>query len=128
MAAIKYSRQRESIIEYLSETKEHPTADMVYTHVRKKYPKISLGTVYRNLNLLVEQGKILKLYCGDGCERFDGCILPHNHFICKKCGRVIDLEMESIDHINNIANVCFNGKIDGHTIYFYGICEDCKNN
>ena len=57
----KYSRQRESIKKYLASTKEHPTADMVYTNIRKQYPNISLGTVYRNLNLLVDHGEIINL-------------------------------------------------------------------
>ena len=67
-ATLKYSRQRESIKEYLMSTKEHPTADMVYQHVREQYPKVSLGTVYRNLNLLAELGEVNKLTCGDATD------------------------------------------------------------
>ena len=70
MAGIKFSRQREAIIDYLRHTTEHPTADMVYTHVQKLYPNVSLGTVYRNLNLLVEEGEILRLTQVDGSDRF----------------------------------------------------------
>ena len=77
MATIKYSRQRQSIKEYLTETKEHPTADMVYNNVRKYYPNISLGTVYRNLNFLVEQKEAVRLTWGDGSERYDGTLEPH---------------------------------------------------
>ena len=72
MPAIKYSRQRESIKKYLASTKEHPTADTVYTHVKKDFPNISLGTVYRNLNLLTELGEALKISTPDGGDRFDG--------------------------------------------------------
>ena len=60
MATLKFSRQRESIKQYLASTKEHPTADMVYMHVKEDYPNISLGTVYRNLNLLTDIGEALK--------------------------------------------------------------------
>ena len=59
MANLKYSRQREAIKEFLASTKEHPTADTVYMHVREEFPRISLGTVYRNLNLLADMGEIL---------------------------------------------------------------------
>lgn len=126
MTLNKYSRQREAIKEYLSVTKEHPTADTVYLVIRKDYPNISLGTVYRNLNLLAEQGEILKINCQDGSDRFDGNPKPHYHFLCKECGRVLDLKMEVIDHINMIAGAGFSGKIDGHVTFFYGLCPECN--
>lgn len=125
MAVNKYSRQREAIKEYLAHTKEHPTADMVYMNIRQTYPNISLGTVYRNLNLLAEQGEILKINCKDGSDRFDWNCDPHYHFLCKGCGRVMDIEMESIDQINVIAGASFPGKIEGHVTFFYGQCPDC---
>lgn len=126
MPAVKYSRQRESIKDYLRSTKDHPTADVVYMKVREIYPNISLGTVYRNLNFLAERGEILKLTCGDGSDHFDADIHTHNHFICRSCNRVMDLEMESIEHINVIAAANFDGVIEGHRTVFYGLCPDCK--
>lgn len=125
MATVKYSRQRESIKEYLAGTKDHPTADMVYMNVRKLYPNISLGTVYRNLNFLVEQKEAVKLSCGDGFERFDGNVEPHYHFVCRGCGRVLDLEMDSLEHINTLAAAKFGGMIEGHSVMFYGRCAEC---
>jgi Fur family peroxide stress response transcriptional regulator len=125
MAVTKYSRQREAIKEYLAHTKEHPTADTVYMSIRATHPNISLGTVYRNLNMLAEQGEILKLNCQDGSDRFDGNPKPHYHFLCNGCGRVLDIEMESIDHINKIAAADFGGKVEGHVTYFYGRCPNC---
>lgn len=127
MAINKYSRQREAIKAYLTTTKEHPTADTVYMNIRSSYPNISLGTVYRNLNLLADQGEILKINCQDGCDRFDGNPKPHYHFICKDCGRVLDIEMDSIEHINVIAGANFGGKVEGHVTYFFGRCPDCTN-
>ena len=124
--ALKYSRQRESIKSYLMSTKSHPTADMVYQVVRKEYPKVSLGTVYRNLNLLADLGEILKLDCGDGYDRFDGNTQPHYHVLCTSCNKVDDLEMESIHHINTIANASYPGIILDHRTVFYGLCEECK--
>ncbi|BCN28943.1 Fur family transcriptional regulator [Anaeromicropila herbilytica] len=125
MANLKFSRQRESIKEYLAGTTEHPTADTVYMHLREVYPNISLGTVYRNLSLLSNTGEVLKISCGDGSDRFDGNPNPHNHFICKQCNHVYDLEMDSIEHITKIANENFTGEVEGHITYFYGTCGSC---
>ncbi|MBO5292845.1 MAG: transcriptional repressor [Lachnospiraceae bacterium] len=125
MAALKYSRQREAIKEFLLSRKDHPTADMVYTSLREEYPNLSLGTVYRNLSLLADRGEILRLRVGDGTDHFDADVSPHYHFICTGCGSVIDLEMENIDQIEDIAGVNFNGQIYGHVTYFYGKCGAC---
>ena len=126
MAVLKYSRQREVIKEYLMSTKEHPTADTVYMHIREQNPNISLGTVYRNLNLLTELGEIKKITCGDGCDRFDATTEQHYHVICNKCKRVFDLDMEPIKDIDQTAEKVFDGKIEGHSIIFNGLCEKCK--
>ena len=74
MATLKYSRQRESIKEFLMTRKDHPTADVVYENMKKIYPNISLGTVYRNLSLLSEIGEIQKLSNFGGADHFDGCV------------------------------------------------------
>ena len=79
MSTLKYSRQRESIKVCLQGRKDHPTADMLYTDVRKEFPNISLGTVYRNLSLLSELGEIKRLTTGDGPDRFDGDTSTHHH-------------------------------------------------
>lgn len=127
MATLKYSRQREAIKEYLMSTKEHPTADTVYMHIRQENPNISLGTVYRNLNLLTELGEIKRLSCGDGSDRFDATTEQHYHVLCKSCNRVFDLDIEPLNEINKIANEAFAGSIDGHSILFNGTCDECKN-
>ncbi len=125
--AQKYSRQRELIKNFLCTRKDHPTADIVYMNVRQQYPNISLGTVYRNLTLLSDTGEIRRLRLGDGVDHFDADTSPHNHFICTRCGSVLDLEMESIDHILEKAGEHFDGKVDGHVTYFYGTCGSCCN-
>lgn len=126
MAARKYSRQRELIKEFLQTRKDHPTADMVYTNVRRKNPNISLGTVYRNLTCLAEDGEINRLNMGDGVDRFDADTTPHYHFVCTACGCVIDLEMDSIESITEAAAAHFKGHIAGHKTYFYGVCSSCS--
>lgn len=125
MANLKYSRQREAIKEFLVQRKDHPTADVVYDNIKQIYPNISLGTVYRNLALLANLGQIKKLSNVDGIDHFDGRTDQHNHFICTKCGRVMDLEMENIDHIMDMASQKFPGKIHNYTARFYGLCEEC---
>lgn len=125
MAAIKYSKQREIIKNFLMTRKDHPTAEAVYTNVRQQNPNISLGTVYRNLTLLADIGEIQRLRVGDGTDHFDADTSSHYHFVCKECGDVIDLKMESIENIVTTAGVHFNGHIDGHFTYFYGTCEHC---
>lgn len=125
MAALKYSRQRESIKEFLAARTDHPTADTVYTNLRKTFPNISLGTVYRNLSLLSDMGEIIKISTGDGADRFDGRTAPHNHFVCRQCHRVIDLDMENIDSIMDVAEKNFAGSIDHYVVNFYGVCGDC---
>lgn len=94
MASLKYSRQRESIKEFLMTRTDHPTADTVYHQLRKIYPNISLGTIYRNLALLADIGEIQKICTGDGADRFDGQIRPHYHVICTRCHQVMDLDLD----------------------------------
>lgn len=125
MKTLKYSRQRESIKACLMERYDHPTADAIYTSIREVFPNISLGTVYRNLNLLVDLGEIQKLTCGDGKDHFDAEISPHYHFVCKDCGAVLDLPMELLPEVNDKAESCLGARVDSHTIYFYGACPDC---
>ena len=123
--ALKYSRQREVIKDFLCTRKDHPTADVVYMNVRQQYPNISLGTVYRNLTLLSDLGEIQRLRVGDGVDHFDADTSVHNHFVCTNCGSVIDLQMDAIDKINEIAAKGFDGRVDGHVTYFYGLCGGC---
>ena len=93
MATLKYSRQRESIKEFLRTRTDHPTADVVYENMKLIYPNISLGTVYRNLTLLADIGEIQRLRVGDGVDHFDADTSLHYHFVCTKCGCVEDLDM-----------------------------------
>ena len=125
MAAIRYSKQREAIKNYLMSTTLHPTAEAVYDAVRSDFPNISLGTVYRNLNFLVEHNEALRLDFGDKFVHFDGHTQPHNHFYCRKCHSIIDIQMDSISHIDIIANSGFEGIVEGHSVIFHGLCSKC---
>jgi len=89
------------------------------------FPNISLGTVYRNLNFLVDHGEALRLDMGDGNDHFTAMLMASQPFLLPQVHHVLDLEMDGINHIDVIANAGFDGIIEGHTIYFTGLCPDC---
>ncbi|MDO4332808.1 MAG: transcriptional repressor [Eubacteriales bacterium] len=127
MPALKYSRQREAIKNFLKTRRDHPTADVVYHSVRNEFPNISLGTVYRNLTLLADIGEITRLRVGDGVDHFDYDTSPHCHFVCSECGRVIDLHAVPALSINELNGKNFDGNlIAGHVTWFYGTCSCCR--
>lgn len=127
MATLKYSRQREAIKEFLNTRYDHPTADTVYENIREIYPSISLGTVYRNLSLLVNIGEIIKISGVQGPDRFDARTFPHDHFVCRHCQSVLDLNVTENNNIEQLASKKFPGIIEGHVTNFYGLCEKCAN-
>lgn len=112
----KHSQQRDAILAYLKASRDHPTADMIYTAIRREYPNISLGTVYRNLVQLEEMGEIQKITMRDQPDRYDGNVTSHYHFICRECGRIYDLPQMGISaELDRKAQKGFAGIIDGHT-------------
>lgn len=123
---MNYSRQREAIMTNLAQRRDHPTAEMVYRDIREKYPSVSLGTVYRNLNVLADLGKVLRFSCGDGTDHFDANTSPHYHLICRKCGRVIDLDLDvDPNELMAEARKNYEGTIEGFTVVFQGLCPYC---
>lgn len=125
MATLKHSKQRESIKNYLCGREDHPTADMVYTSIRQEFPNISLGTVYRNLSLLVELGEIRKITT-DGADRFDAKIVPHSHFTCRRCGKLLDVMLPIESPIEEINRQWPFGRVEECQMSFYGICSQCE--
>lgn len=123
---MNYSRQREEIVHFLKTRKDHPTAEVVYENVRMVYPKISLGTVYRNLTLLSDTGEILRLRLGDGVDHFDADTSEHYHVLCNGCGIVEDLDMKGKKLSIDTSILPYDGTITGHIIYFKGICKNCN--
>lgn len=122
---MNYSRQREEIIKFLKTRKDHPTAETVYENVRMVYPKISLGTVYRNLTLLSDKGTILRLRLGNGIDHFDADTSLHYHVICNQCGSVEDLNMMDKKISINTEILPYDGIILDTVIYFTGLCKNC---
>jgi Fur family ferric uptake transcriptional regulator len=119
------TRQRRMILEELQSVVTHPSADAVYEMVRKRLPKISLGTVYRNLEQMVHEGLILKLDGGTQ-KRYDGNPKPHHHFRCLACGEMIDLPTVPLDDIRKIIYSLTEFEITSYELEFTGLCPKCK--
>lgn len=122
----KQFRKRNAILEYLRGTTDHPSAEAVYEAVRKTSPDISLATVYRNLSLFKQQGLIMSLGTVDGIERFDGNTAPHVHFICKCCGRVVDLPLLHAPELNAQVTDAIGASVESCQLSFTGTCKDCR--
>lgn len=124
MTGKRYSRQRELIYQRLMDTDEHPTAEMIYNWLKPDNPALSLGTVYRNLNLLADEGVITRMPFP--VERYDANTEPHPHFRCKKCGGVYDLEgIEYDGTLDQAAEECSGHLVDRHDLVFSGTCLHC---
>jgi Fur family transcriptional regulator, ferric uptake regulator len=122
---MRLTTQRQIILEELAKVTSHPTANDLYDIVRQRLPRIGLGTVYRNLELMAESGLILKLEVGGTQKRFDATISPHYHIRCIQCAKVDDIDIPVQHHINEIATAACDYQILGHHIEFSGICDDC---
>jgi len=115
--------QKKEILNFLRSTKIHPTAEEVYLNVKHKLPKITLATVYRNLNLLAENNSILRFEIKGGFH-FDFDISKHQHFVCDSCGIIYDVYQEEVSNyaLNNIKGFSPNGV----QIIYKGICNKCQ--
>ena len=122
---MRLTSQRQVILEELKKVKSHPTADEIYYMVRKRLPRIGLGTVYRNLDILAKLGIIRKLEVDSKQKRFDGDITPHYHIRCIKCNRVDDIFIKMDRELEKSAASCCDYKILDHHVQFSGICSKC---
>jgi Fur family ferric uptake transcriptional regulator len=121
------TRQRQVILEELGKLKSHPTAVDLHEIVRRRLPRISLGTVYRNLEVLTETGQVQKLDLGTGQARFDADTEHHDHVRCLRCGRVDDVPGEPLV-LSSIAAEDIDGfEIIGHRVEYLGVCPDCRS-
>lgn len=122
MKVQRYSQQRERIYQAVCATREHPTAQMVYDTLRAEMPKLSLGTVYRNLHQMAQDGRLMEL---DGpVARFDATVRPHTHLRCSRCGCVAD-GMLPYDAAMDQEPIAEGWQINSHNLMFTGICPAC---
>lgn len=122
------TRQRKVILEEVRKSPNHPTADEVFQSVRRELPRISLATVYRNLNLLVDQGLLRKIRGKGGRMRFDGDRKEHVHIVCERCGRIADIHgMDRYSEICRIGSECTGYGEVSADVRLTGICPGCRN-
>ena len=125
----RHSEKRDAILQAIVRTKCHPSAEWVYQEVKDLYPQISLGTVYRNLTQLKEEGKIIPVGVINGQERFDAEVNPHPHFVCRSCGSVLDLNGVAADpSLSEKIMKQYQVRVEQQKLMFYGLCGQCLEN
>ncbi|MFP4377768.1 MAG: Fur family transcriptional regulator [Spirochaetales bacterium] len=123
---LRRSRQRDRILELLEHSESHPTALELYDQVKRTFPSASLGNVYRNLNILVEQGLIRRLGSGSTFDRFEAGHEAHAHWVCTQCGAIRDLELPKLTEVaERVASL--GGTATEFRLNVYGLCPDCAN-
>ena len=123
----KNFRKRNAILSFLRQTKDHPSAEMVFNHLKQEIPDLSLGTVYRNLSMFKAQGEIISLGTVNGVERFDGNVEPHVHFVCNGCDAVADLpQIQVPEELNRQVNEAIGGQVETCNLTFTGLCKECQ--
>lgn len=124
---MRYSKQRQLILETLKEFPIHPTAEQLYEKVKTEMPSISLGTVYRNLSLLVEQQEIRRFESpGEVSVRYDGRNDDHSHLVCNQCKKIYDVDIETFKILDDTLSDLTGFKIEEHDIVLKGICKECQ--
>ena len=122
---MNYSWQRQLILETVQKSKQHMTAAQVYQLARKNCPHLSLGTVYRNLNLLVDIGQLRRIGVPGEADRYDWQLEPHQHLFCRRCKKVLNLAMQS-DALEALVQSCPGIQAEDYNFIVTGLCPDCK--
>ena len=125
MPKTRMTNQRRIILEELRKLHTHPTVDELYALVKTRMPHISLGTVYRNLDLLAETGKVVKLSSAGNMRRFDGNTAPHRHIFCKVCGRVADVPCNAFPSVPRESVQIPGFTVTAVRVEYDGLCESC---
>ncbi len=123
---LKLTPQRLAVYKYLMNSKDHPSAEIIYKAIQAEYPTMSLATVYKALKTLSEVGLIQEINVGEGNFRYDANSFPHSHVQCIKCGKVEDMYDFPLKTLNEEASRHSDYEILSNQIYFYGICPCCK--
>lgn len=124
---MKFSKQRELILNYILNSHEHLTADTIYADLKKDNPELSLGTVYRNLTKLTEIGAIKKVSLPNQVDKFDKNVDPHAHFICDECGSITDINIPGIDEFLDKVSKGDGISIRKYDLTLNGTCKKCKS-
>ena len=124
----RMTRQRRIILEELRKTKSHPCAEDIYFRVRERLPHISLGTVYRNLEILSNLGLIKKISFSTNQMHYDGNLDEHYHISCIVCNRIDDIPADVVKNVDFCIPAIENYTVLEHSVHFYGICKSCSSN
>lgn len=122
---MRQTRQRAAILSVLRQTDHHPTADWIHQEVRKTMPHVSLGTVYRALDALCQEGIVTALEYGARQRRYDGNPGPHSHIVCTGCGRIADVITPMPQTWQQQITQTTGFEVYGHRLEWYGLCVDC---
>ncbi len=123
---VRNTNQRQLIFEYLQRTLTHPTAEQIFNQMRKELPRISFGTVYRNLDILEKQGLISTVIYSKEHVRYHCGVNTHSHFVCNICDRIIDVDVEDLLELEHQVSKRYKLKVLKHNLIFYGQCEVCQ--
>ncbi len=123
---MRLTRQRQIILQSVRENRCHPDADFIYHTLKPDYPELSLGTVYRNLNVLSEQGLIQRIITPFSREHYDSFLEPHYHFCCTVCHKIFDLDMRYWHELDEQAMVQSGHLVQRHETVFHGVCAACR--
>ena len=123
---MRNTAQRDTVLKVVQESCDHPSAETIYQRSRAVMPEISLGTVYRNLKVLVELGKIREVSILNAGDRYDKTTCLHAHFRCKSCGRVLDVPAGDLEELERDIEAQTGFRIEGTEILFVGVCDNCK--
>ncbi len=127
MSVVRFTKQRQAILEVMRHTDIHPEASWVYAEVRKVLPQISLGTVYRSLEALVEDGYLMAIQSVGDARRYDVKHPQHHHLVCKKCGKIFDIPTEHLPQFKIPAQHLPAGfEVQDVLLEFHGVCQTCS--
>lgn len=118
--------QRNLVLQAIRKHDDHPTADMLYEEIRNEHPKVSRGTVYRNLNVLAELGEINAVIVPEGPKRFEAKIPDHHHFMCRSCGMVQDVFLPPITYHEQDCPDLNDCLVENQSLVLTGLCPECK--
>ncbi|WP_442603256.1 peroxide-responsive transcriptional repressor PerR [Paenibacillus sp. KN14-4R] len=122
---VRMTPQRHAILSFLLQSMNHPTADDIYKALEKKFPNMSVATVYNNLKVFIEAGLVRELTYGDNSSRFDADMSEHYHAMCVQCGKIVDFEHPPLYNVEQAATEQTSFHVEGHRLEVYGTCSEC---
>ena len=118
--------QKQAIYDWVKNSESHPTAQDVFEGVRKQLPNISFATVYRNLDAMSKAGKLCEVQFIDKVKRYEAHLKPHQHFVCEKCHRIIDMELSKLLNVDEVSDMLQCHTVHDYKLELIGLCASCK--